>query len=986
MSNRALTGGARGDALILFCANHFCGVQKMRFQSSYRSILLAGSAITLLAACTQADVDDIASPGDGTPIDVTVIDSGGGASSFASRSTAPITAAECPTGTTFTPAVDVLSTGATTNFCSLTPIGGGVVTGTVNVPFSADPILISGTVFIGDETTPANVTFAAGQQFVSQSAAGVVDLLVVSRGSTLTAVGNASAPIIFTSMNDFNDDGMPNGTGSTGDWGGLAINGAAPLNECGVDSSAMTGSANCEQLGEGGSGIFGGDQAGDSSGNFQFIRVQHAGFQFTPTNELNGIALQGVGNGTTFENVQVHDGADDGFEWFGGTVDGRNLIVTGAGDDSFDWTDGWTGSVQFMVAVQNPGDDNGIEGDNETPFDAMPRSNPQLSNLTLIGSGQTTSGEGVLLRVGTDANIANAVVTGFSQGVEFDNGGEPGTVNPTLNSFFIAGNASNVVDSQPLLDAGANNVVAGANTLEGVFPGPAELAVQSTSPETIDASFDPSADFVGAFGPGDSPTSNFTVGWTVPGSIPGAAPGCPAGTLAAAETPQSINASRTESLVCIITSPVAGDVTLTSGNLYRLDGSTFVGVDGGPDPANPVGAAGNLTVAPGVTIFGNQQAGVVDLLTVTRGSELNVAGTQTLPVILTSRADLVNGETVRPGVTGEIGGIAINGRAPLNECGIDASATPGDIDCEQLGEGGSGPFGGATPDDSSGSINFMQVRYAGFQFTPTNELNAVALQGAGSGTDIDFIQVLNGSDDGIEWFGGNASASHVVILGAGDDSLDWTDGWSGTVQFAIVNQTATTFAQDNGIEGDNETPFDVLPRSRPFMTNMTFLGAGGGEGVLLRVGTGGTVANSVVSGFAQGFEFDDQSTVGVVPTVSAVAVSENATDLVDTATLNMVGDGIVTFANNTLGPIAGFPNTPIAPGANETAPAITANADVVGLCNAEFAALPAAEALSVDAAPFTAQPNQCGTLEDADFVGAIADENDTWFAGWTIGL
>ena len=224
--------------------------------------------------------------------------------------------------------------------------------GEIDIPFSADPILISGSIFIGttdsaavsaaisgstgatisgavDDGMTAAVTFAPGQQFISQSATGIVDLLVVSAGSTLNAVGTATAPIIFTSFQDFEDDGLPNGTSGVGDWGGIAINGLAPLNECTVDSTAAPGTAECQQSGEGGSGIFGGDVVDDSSGDFQFIRVQHAGFLFNGEDELNGVALQGVGNGTTFENIQVHMGNDDGFEWFGGTVNAKNLVVTG---------------------------------------------------------------------------------------------------------------------------------------------------------------------------------------------------------------------------------------------------------------------------------------------------------------------------------------------------------------------------------------------------------------------------------------------------------------------------------------------------------------------------------------------------------------------------------------------------------------------------------------------------------------------------------
>lgn len=975
----------------------------MNITYKYRTLLLASGSVLMLAACTNADVDDVVSPGDATPIVVTPVGGGGGGgatapAAFAARSTAPISAADCPEGTIFIPGVNVVdesgaSTSVTTSFCSLTPEGSDTITGTVNVGFSPDPILIQGTVFIGDGTEgSANVTFAEGQTFITRNVGGVVDLLVVSRGSELNAVGSDTNPIIFTSMPDFVDDLLPNGTGNTGDWGGLVINGFASLNECGVDNGALpgVGDPNCIQEGEGGSGVFGGNEDTDSSGNFQFIRVQHGGFQFTPDNELNSVALQGVGNGTIFQFIQVHDGADDGFEWFGGTVDASNLIVTGAGDDSFDWTDGWTGSAQFLLAVQNPGDDNGIEGDNETPFDAMPRSNPQISNMTLIGGGDGTSGEGILLRVGTDANIANAIVTNFSQGFEFDNGGDPGTVIPTVNSTIVAGNGDNLVDSEAIFAAGDNNVEGAGVTLDGVLPGPAEIAAVSVSPETIDAAFDADADFVGAFSPTD-PFTAFPVGWTVPGSIPGVEPApaeCPAGTVVDVTDAPSDFPGRSEALTCVLATNIVGDVTLTAGNLYRLDGTISVGIDLGSDPAAPAasGQRGVLTIEPGVTIFGDCNgdgaqcgSGVVDLLVVSRGSELDVNGSSIAPVVLTSRLDLESGGGVRS-ATGEIGGIAINGRAPLNECDTGAI---GDVDCEQEGEGGSGFFGGATPDDTSGSINFMQIRYAGFQFTPDNELNALALQGVGSGTDLDFIQILNGADDGVEWFGGTASASHVVVTGAGDDSLDWTDGWSGTVQFAIVAQNP---GDDNGIEGDNETPFDVLPRSRPFMTNMTFIGGGdgaSGEGVLLRVGTGGTVANTVVTQFSQGVEFDDQGSD--VPTVASIAVSENGTDLVDTGTLSVAGDGLVVFANNTLGAIPGF-SAPLAPGANETAPNINA-VDPVALCDAEFASIPAGEQETDPAAPpFTSQPSQCFQLESAAYVGALEDENDTWFAGWTIGL
>lgn len=961
----------------------------MKLKKSLRFAVMMGVASIALVACSDTE---IATPGTvvippAPPTAPPPPPPPPPATGFAARSTEPQSQADCPTGTSFAANVALPISGQMTNFCSLTSGGtasaatggtgggtvarAGTITGTMNIPLSADPILIQGTVFIGDPAgMSADVTFAAGQTFISASQEGVVDLLVVSRGSTLTAVGTPTNPIVFTSAEDFEDDLQPNGTSGTGDWGGLAINGAAPLNECTVDTAATPGSAACQQNGEGGSGVFGGDQPAGSSGSFQYVRVQHAGFQFTSTNELNGIALQGVGSGTLFDSIQVHRGADDGFEWFGGTVDATNLVVTGAGDDSFDWTDGWVGSLQFGLVIQQTGDDNGIEGDNngDTSADAMPRSTPRLSNLTLIGDG--ASGEGMQLRAGTAGDYANIIVTNFAEGFEF---GAAGTgPNPTVNSLFVAGNTANLVGgAQTLFDAGMNNVVGGGTSLDGVLPGAAELALTARDPQLVDAGFAP-AMYVGAFGPDDTATDNWTTGWTI--DIPGAEPpGCPSGTTVDAADAPSDFPGRTEQFTCVLEGTITEDIRLTAGNLYRLDGSVFIGADGLADPAAGAPTA-SITIDPGVTIFGNQATGIVDLLVISRGSQIFANGSSISPVVLTSRNDLANGGVIRPAITGEIGGIAINGRAPLNECPLDTTATPGTADCEQDGEGGSGLFGGAIANDNSGRINFMQIRYAGFQFTSNNELNSLALQGVGSGTELDFIQVLNGADDGLEWFGGTVSASHVVVTGAGDDSIDWTDGWQGSLQYAIVRQNS---GDDNGVEGDNnEFGADFMPRSTPVIANVTLLGDGSsGEGIQVRAGTGGAIVNGIVTNFAEALEFNPAGT-GADPVVNAVAFSGVQTPVplapvfaVSGATLFAAGANNTMTAANTLTAPTGF-TTPLVPGANETAPAITA-VNPVTVCNTVFTG---------------AATSPCAQLDATDYVGALEDAGDLWFAGWTIGL
>jgi hypothetical protein len=223
--------------------------------------------------------------------------------------------------------------------------------------------------------------------------------LVIDRGAKINANGTAMNPIVFTTD-------QPIGTRGRADWGGLIVNGFAPVNVG-------------EGVGEGNTGTYGGNDPNDDSGVLRYVRVEFAGIEFSPDNELNGIAFQGVGRGTVVDHVQVHFNKDDGVEFFGGTVNAKNLLLTANADDSVDWVEGWTGSLQFVV-VQQSGDDadNGIEADNKSSNnDLEPRSNPKIFNVTLIGDPDSNEGGesdiGMLLREGTAGIIRNAIVAGF---------------------------------------------------------------------------------------------------------------------------------------------------------------------------------------------------------------------------------------------------------------------------------------------------------------------------------------------------------------------------------------------------------------------------------------------------------------------------------------------------------------------------------------------------------------------------------------------
>lgn len=273
---------------------------------------------------------------------------------------------------------------------------------TTDLVLSADKTwVLQGGVFIGnDNKGNANLNIQAGTKIIGQSGA---DFLVITRGSKIVAEGRANAPIVFTAAKETNR--------KRGEWGGLVINGNAPINSCGDTTNV------CEAEGEGNTGVYGGNNPEDNSGVLRYVRVEFAGYEITPNNELNGIAFQGVGAGTTIEYVQSHMGADDGIEFFGGTANMKYVVITGAKDDSLDWTSGWRGKAQFVVIEQfEDAANNGIEADNlSSPMDANPRSNPTLSNMTMIGTsaGAAKGGEGVLLRVGTGAGIYNSIITGF---------------------------------------------------------------------------------------------------------------------------------------------------------------------------------------------------------------------------------------------------------------------------------------------------------------------------------------------------------------------------------------------------------------------------------------------------------------------------------------------------------------------------------------------------------------------------------------------
>lgn len=269
--------------------------------------------------------------------------------------------------------------------------------------------LIVGQVFVRDGQTltiePGTVIFG------EKKSKGT---LVIDRGGKLVADGTASEPIVFTSNQAIGDR-------DRGDWGGIVLLGNANVN---IPNPSVEGIEPAV--------TYGGTDDADNSGSMQYVRVEFAGIELTPNNETNGITLGGVGNGTKFENIMVTYGGDDGIEWFGGSVNGKNLVVFGTWDDCFDIDNGFSGNLQFGLSVRYPSyadqsDSNGFEWDTNGTNEATAQpTTATVSNFTLIGpskDGNSYSGNfkyGVDLRRRVAANLFNSVVLGYPNAIRMN--------------------------------------------------------------------------------------------------------------------------------------------------------------------------------------------------------------------------------------------------------------------------------------------------------------------------------------------------------------------------------------------------------------------------------------------------------------------------------------------------------------------------------------------------------------------------------------
>jgi len=288
---------------------------------------------------------------------------------------------------------------------------------------SANEYIIDGPMIMEAGTT---LTIPAGMTLKAEPTGSDV-YLAIAQGARIVADGNQNAPIILTSNSD---------NPRAGDWGGLILLGRAPVNSVAGSATSTSEIAGLP---------YGGDTADDDSGIIRYVRVQYSGGSADGQSENNAFSFYGVGNGTVVEYVQAFEGKDDGFEFFGGTVNASFISVLNAQDDSVDWTEGFSGTltdvyvehngVSWDKAIEADGYNTDI-GNNSSP---LVFSAPNVTNLTILGKGSDNtvqdgtavdlgSYEAVRLRAGTAGIFTNVLIEGFGEAFDLDG---DATDNPT---------------------------------------------------------------------------------------------------------------------------------------------------------------------------------------------------------------------------------------------------------------------------------------------------------------------------------------------------------------------------------------------------------------------------------------------------------------------------------------------------------------------------------------------------------------------------
>ena len=674
--------------------------------------------------------------------------------------------------------------------------------------------------------------------------------LIICQGAKIYAEGTASDPIIFTAESDdvTDPDDLP--LPATNLWGGVILLGKAKIN-------TATGVGNIEGLPVNPKTQYGGDDDDDNSGVMRYVSIRHGGTDIGEGNEINGLTFGAVGRGTTIDHIEVFQNNDDGYEWFGSTVNCKYLVSAFNADDGFDHDEGIRGKMQFLFVIQdeNYGNHCGEHDGGTNPEDGQPYAYPQIYNATYLGSGMNSTNpendQLFMLRDYWGGAYKNCIFGDFAGkaiNVE-DNpsgndsrqrleGGEIVFNNDIWFNFGAANVFADLVASQPGGDSSFVSTYLSAsgngNTIEdpqlasisrsrdaSLDPRPAAggPAYQNLAGYPAGDDFYEKVNYKGAFG-----STNWLKGWTALDHY---------GYLAPDKTPTNTvnitDASINENDV----------VYWTADNTYILDGPVYV----------ENGAV--LNIEAGTVIKGKPGQGEsASALIICQGAKIYAEGTASDPIIFTAESDDVTDPDDLPlPATNLWGGVILLGKAKIN-----TATGVGNI--EGLPVNPKTQYGGDDDDDNSGVMRYVSIRHGGTDIGEGNEINGLTFGAVGRGTTIDHIEVFQNNDDGYEWFGSTVNCKYLVSAFNADDGFDHDEGIRGKMQFLFVIQDEN-YGNHCGEHDGGTNPEDGQPYAYPQIYNATYLGSGmnstnpeNDQLFMLRDYWGGAYKNCIFGDFA----------------------------------------------------------------------------------------------------------------------------------------
>lgn len=308
-------------------------------------------------------------------------------------------------------------------------------------------------------------------------------------------------------------------------------------------------------------------------------------------------------------------------------------------------------------------------------------------------------------------------------------------------------------------------------------------------------------------------------------------------------------------------SVITTNTTWTADKKYLLKGFVYIA------------PGATLTIQPGTIIYGDKET--KGSLIITRGAKIMAEGTAQNPIVFTSYFP----KGINPATNksyrqpGDWGGLILLGKAPINVTGGGTTNTIEGGLSTPTGTTEYNRYGGDDPADNSGVLKYVRVEFAGVAYQKDDEINGITFGGVGSGTTVSHVQVYASGDDSFEWFGGTINADHLVTTKTWDDDLDTDNGYSGKVQFAIIQRHPNFFdqSQSNGFESDNNNAKSgarETPQTKAVFSNVTVIGpintgvtvnALFRHGAQIRRNSSQSIINSIFVGYPIGVYIDDQA-------------------------------------------------------------------------------------------------------------------------------